>query len=54
MTSYWLIYTYKNKLTNPMAKRFDNPDDIQPWINERENIEVLDCVECSEQELQLL
>lgn len=50
MFSYWLIYTYTDRLEGPRAKLFDLPEEIQEWIEEQKNIRVLDCVPQSESE----
>lgn len=54
MDSYWLIYTHTDKLEGPQAKLFEDVEEIQPWIDERGNIKVLDCVPCSEDEEDLI
>jgi Zn ribbon nucleic-acid-binding protein len=45
---HWLIYIHTNKLEGPQAKRFNSTDEIQEWTDEHENIKILDCVPCSE------
>lgn len=46
--SYWLIYTYTDRLEGPRAKLFDDAEEIQEWIDEHKNIKILDCVPQSE------
>ena len=50
MPDYWLIYTHTDRLEGPQAKRFEDGEDIQNWIDEQSNIKVLDCIPCSEDE----
>lgn len=38
---YWVIFTYTNKLTMPMAKRFDDTNEMNEFQC-REDIRVID------------
>lgn len=50
--NYWLIYVHTDRLEGPQAKLFEMPeaDEIQSWIDEHDNIKVLDFVPQSEVE----
>lgn len=37
LLKYWVIYTYKDRLTGYQAKRFDNIDEMKEWANERKD-----------------
>lgn len=45
---YWLIYRHKNQFEGPQAKSFDFGDEIQEWVDEQKNIDVIDIAESLE------
>lgn len=34
---YWVIYTYKDRLTGYQAKSFNDTDEMREWANERKD-----------------